>query len=384
MKSVAIVSPSFYPMIGGVEGYVLGVGSELVKLGFEADVYTPEKVFGRHCGVPEETIQGINVHRIKVPLEFSYRIKVWPGLVDALQSKRHDLIHVYSHDSYAAFALMAARRMNTPLVLTTYGPFETHSDYGPLRAGVFRIYDTVVTPRLMGRSSAVFVRYPALEAWVESFGLPPEHIHLEPSGIPKNSLILRRSERLRENMGGGPIILYLGRISPQKGVQYAVDSMVKISKRFPSSRMVFIGPDYTGYSSKLRERSTELGVSDNVAFLGPMEDEVEQLEAISACDVFVMPSSFEGFSQAVMKAMAQEKPVVVTNVGGLPYEVDYGKCGRICSYGDSNELAQNVIEVLGEPDSAAEMARSARARAESFTFDRLASRLATEYSKIAG
>ena len=371
-------------MIGGVEGYVLGVGSELVKLGFEADVYTPEKVFGRHCGAQEETIQGINVHRIKVPLEFSYRIKIWPGLVDALESKRHDLIHVYSHDSYAAFALMAARKMNIPFALTTYGPFETHSDYGPLRAGIFRVYDAVVTPRIMGRSTAVFIRYPALGTWVESFGLPPEHILLEPSGIPKDSLVPRRSERLREKLGGGPIILYLGRMSPQKGVQHAIDSMVNISKKFPGSKLVLIGPDYTGYCSELRERAAKLGVSDNVLFMGPIEDEGEQLEAISTCDVFVMPSSFEGFSQAVMKAMAQGKPVVVTDVGGLPYEIDYGKCGKSCRYGDPDALARSVLEILGEPEHAKEMARRARARAESFTFDVLANKLATEYSRIAG
>jgi glycosyltransferase involved in cell wall biosynthesis len=384
LTSVAIVSPSFYPMIGGVEAYVLGVGSELVKLGLDVDVYTPDRVLGRDCGAPEESIAGIRVHRIRVPLDVSYRIKVWPGLVDSLQSRSHDLVHVYSHDSYAAFALVAARRMSIPFVITTYGPFETHSDYGPLRAGAFRFYDAVITPQIMGRSSAVFIRYPQLAQWVESFGLSPDRIYLEPSGIPRDSLVPRKSGMLGRESDGGPVILYLGRISPQKGVQYAVESMVEVSKEYPESKLVLIGPDYTGYAEKLRALASELGVSASVLLMDPIREEEGQLEAISGCDIFVMPSSFEGFSQAVMKAMAQGKPVVVTNVGGLPYEVDYGKCGAVCDFGDPKALAVSVINLLGRKELAYEMVQRAKLRAQSFTFDVLASRLAGQYAKIAG
>ena len=110
-------------MIGGVENYVLGIGTELVKLGVEVDVYTPDKVLGKRCGAPNESVAGIMVHRVPVPFEASYRIKIWPGLTDSLRRGNHDLIHVYSHDSYAFYALIAARRMRVPLAITTYGPF---------------------------------------------------------------------------------------------------------------------------------------------------------------------------------------------------------------------------------------------------------------------
>jgi glycosyltransferase involved in cell wall biosynthesis len=384
MKSVAIVSPSFHPMIGGVEGYVLGVGSELAKSGLDVHVYTPRRVFGRDCGSAEETVSGISVHRITVPFELSYRIKVWPGLMEAIQSRSHDLVHVYSHDSYAGFALLAARRMSVPFAVTTYGPFETHSDYGRLKAQAFRFYDAVVTPQILGRASAVFIRYPALEEWVESFGLSPDRIHLEPSGIPKNSLGLRNSRKLRARLGDGPIILYLGRISPQKGVQFAVESMALVAKKFPNSKLVLIGPDYIGYSRELLAEAARMGVTDSLVLMDPIYDEDAQLEAISECDAFVMPSSFEGFSQAVMKAMAQGKPVVVTNVGGLPYEVEFGRCGVICDYGNPQALAECLLGVLSGINETFEMERRAQARAQSFTFDVLAARLAEQYSNIAG
>jgi len=270
-----------------------------------------------------------------------------------------------------------------PFAVTTYGPFETHNDYSPLRAGAFRIYDAVITPQILGRSSAVFIRYPALQGWVESFGLSPQRIHLEPSGIPRRSLDPRSSSNLRKKLGAGPIILYLGRISPQKGVQHAVASMREVAKRYANSKLVLIGPDYVGYSSELRARAAEMGIEENVLLMDPIYDEEAQLEAISECDVFVMPSSFEGFSQAVMKAMAQGKPVVVTNVGGLPYEIDYGKCGLICEYGDANALAECLLRLLSGESEASGKAQRAMERARDFTFDVLAAKLADWYSKIA-
>lgn len=383
MTSIAVVTPSFYPMIGGVENYVLGMGEVLARKGFEVHVYTPDRVLGNDCGTAEETVSGIHVHRIKVPLEFSYRIKVWPGLTDSLVDGSPDLIHVYSHDSYTMFALQAAKKLKVPVALTTYGPFETHSDYGPIRAGAFKIYDSLVTPSIMRRSSAVFVRYPSLIRWVESFGLERGRIHLEPSGIPEGSLSPRDPGKFRKQIGSsGPVIMYLGRISSQKGVQFAIDSMVGVTKAFPDAKLVLIGPDYSGFADELRRMADAKGVGSSVLIMKELRDEESQMEAIAGCDVFVMPSSFEGFSQAVMKAMAQGKPVVVTNVGGLPYEVDYGSCGSICEYGDSQGLADSIISLIRDRELAQRLGAGGKSRASMFTFDALAPQLAEHYSRL--
>src|SRR5215471_12323792 len=127
---IALVAPSFYPMIGGIELYVQRIGKELCELGYSVHVYTPDSVFGRRLPNAEESVDGVFVHRIHVPIDLSYRIRVWPGLKSALVKRRHDLIHVYSHDSYSIFAMAAASEAGLPLLITTFGPFETHSDYG--------------------------------------------------------------------------------------------------------------------------------------------------------------------------------------------------------------------------------------------------------------
>jgi glycosyltransferase involved in cell wall biosynthesis len=383
-SSIAIVSPSFSPMIGGIESYVHGVGKELVELGHEVHVYTPDSVLGRKIPNHRERLDGINVHRIGVRIDLSYRLKFWPDLLNDLKRDAPDIVHVYSHDSYALLALMAARSGQAPFLVTTYGPLETHSDYGFVETGLFRAYDSVVAPPLFHRCDFVMIRYPTIAHWLVSMHVARTKIRLEPSGIPRGALGQRDGSdfRVRHNIGG-PLILYLGRVSSQKGVQFAVESIKMVNKRFPDARLMIVGPDYSGFVSKIKSDAAKLGVSESVLILPPMLDEEAQLEALAACDVFVMPSSFEGFSQSVMKAMAQGRPVVVTNVGGLPYEVGYGKCGLISQYGDSASLANCILKLLGNPELSRQMGEQGKARAQDFTFDELARRISRVYNQLA-
>ena len=383
-SSIAIVSPSFYPMIGGIEAYVRGVGKELAKMGHDINIYTPDTVLGMRLPLPEEEVDGMMVHRLPVPIDISYRLKVWPDLLGELIRDSPDIIHVYSHDSYALIALLAARSKGTPMVLTTYGPLETHSDYGTIESGLFRVYDSVVSPVIFRRCARVMIRYPALSAWLRSMKLPAWKIRLEPSGVPEESLGQRDGRRFRERYGiEGPLVMYLGRLSEQKGVWFAVEAMKIVSERSPGARLVMIGPDYAGISTTIIERSRALGIEKNLLVIPPFLTEESQLEALAACDVFIMPSSFEGFSQAVMKAMAQGKPVVVTNVGGLPYEVGNGSCGLICEYGNPRSLADSVLRLLEDPALARELGAEGRARARNFTFERLAQGVAECYREIS-
>ncbi len=367
-------------MVGGIESYVLGIGKELSALGHEIHVYTPDSVLGKRIEGQSAQIDGIQVHRIHVSFEMSYRLRLWPGLSDALNRDNHDLVHVYSHDSYALSAAKATGKNDTPLMITTYGPFVTHSEYGFLKGALLRAYDSFITPSLLRKCASVLIRYPEILEWVQSFGLSGDCVHLEPSGIPKSYLSQVKNSPLKEKLGHkGRLVLYLGRLAPQKGVQYAIEAMKYVKKRVPDAKLIIAGPDYIGYSEHLRRLINKLDLSDNVTLLPLITDETTEAEVIASCDVFVMPSSFEGFSQAVMKAMAQGKPVVVTDVGGLPYEVDYGKCGVTCRFGDSQALGERISGLLESEETAERLGQSGRRRAELFTFDRLAPTLAKLY-----
>ena len=385
VASLGLVSPSFYPMIGGVESYVLGIGKELVGLGHEVTVYTPDSVFGRRLDGAPESIDGVTVRRIHVSLDLSYRLRFWPDLLQGISRDDPDNVHVYSHDSYVLPAMLAARSCRARFMVTTYGPFEAHSDYGRLEAGLLRLYDAAVSPSVFRRSDLVLIRYPLIAPWLRAMGVPGEKIRLEPSGIPQGSLPPRDGSRFKEAHGlSGPVVLYLGRISPQKGVQHAISAMRYVIERRSDATLVLIGPDYIGFSAELRSSAERTGVAKNLLILPSMSDEESQLEAIAACDVFLMPSAFEGFSQSVLKAMAQGKPVVVTMAGGLPYEIAYGECGYACPFGDARSIAEATLVLLQDGEMAARMGDAGRRRAALFTFDVLAKALSSTYTEVSG
>jgi glycosyltransferase involved in cell wall biosynthesis len=381
-KSIAVVTPSFYPMIGGIESYVRGIGSQLVRLGFKVHIYTPDSVLRNRLKPSEEIIEGMYIHRLPVTIDLSYRLRFWPTLYNALLSVKHDIIHVYSHDLYSISAFLAARKNYTPLILTTYGPFVRHSDYSTLKVAMFGIYDGLLTPMLFRNSEMVFVRYPELVKWVKSFGIEDERVGVEPSGMPSSYLKPGNKDEITKKFDEGPFLLYIGRISPQKGLKHLILSLKEISSFSRKVRLLLVGPDYTGYSDYLIKLASSIGVLDNVLLHKPITDEDKERNLLASCDILVMPSSFEGFSQAVLKAMAQGKPVVVTNVGGLPFEVGYGSCGIITRFADHHGMAKAVIRLLQDEELRRRMGEAGRERALSFTFENLAKKIASEYRKV--
>jgi glycosyltransferase involved in cell wall biosynthesis len=129
----------------------------------------------------------------------------------------------------------------------------------------------------------------------------------------------------------------------------------------------------------LRSRSSALGIDAHVHFLGPIYDFKEKMEAYSACDVLALPTAFEGTSQAIFEAMAQGKPVVATNVGGIPSQITDGVEGFLVEYGDPKQLASRLVQVLGDHPLALEMGRKGREKVMEHRYSILASKLASIY-----
>src|SRR6266849_4226146 len=119
--------------------------------------------------------------------------------------------------------------------------------------------------------------------------------------------------------------------------------------------MVGDGPDRPG----LEQRAHDLGIARDTLFLGYQED-VAQFYA--AFDALVLPSSNEGTPVSVIAALAAERPVVATRVGGVPDVVRDGEDGFLVEPGASDELAQRLAQLAGDPDLRERFGASGRAR----------------------
>src|SRR5712692_9403896 len=122
---IAQVNVYFQPfMLGGAEWYVYNVSRELADRGHEVHVFTAASYDGK-TAPDTETIDGINVHRLPMKIDWSYRMKVWSGLYEALVAQDFDVIHTYDYaQPHSAVAIRAGKSSGAGTVLTV---FDIHS-----------------------------------------------------------------------------------------------------------------------------------------------------------------------------------------------------------------------------------------------------------------
>lgn len=381
---IAQVNVFFKPfMVGGAEWYVYNMSRELTNKGHDVHVFTANRCNGKTAQA-SEVIEGVSVHRLPLRIDWSYRLKVWEGLSEALTSGSFDVIHTYDYaQPHSAVAVKAGRSSRSGTVLTV---FDVHSMIPRVwyKQYPVKLMERYLGKRTLGPADRVLVRAPNLIPPLLKLGGEQDRMTVTPSGIRDESLSSFDGREFlgKYNLSGSPVILYLGRMNPLKGPQYLVEAAPSILRAFPDASFVFVGPDQSGCVESLRARADRLGISSHVHFVGPIYDFVEKMQAYASCQVFVLPTAFEGTSQAIFEAMSQGRPVVATRVGGIPYQISDGVEGYLVEHGDSRALAEKVSEVLGNPALSAEMGRKGRERVMAHRYSVLSSALVEIYGGV--
>jgi glycosyltransferase involved in cell wall biosynthesis len=174
--------------------------------------------------------------------------------------------------------------------------------------------------------------------------------------------ILRRSFGIQLTQ---PVIVIIGRLHQSKHHHDLLAAAKQLTTNFPDLILFIIGDG--PLEEALRQQTRDLGLEQNVRFMGFMED-VREVLAIS--DVLVLPSEHEAFGRVVVEAMLMEKPVVATNVGGLS-ELVSPDTGLLVPVQCPEELGKAIKSIIIDPIRRIEMGRRGRERAvELFALDR--------------
>ncbi len=170
------------------------------------------------------------------------------------------------------------------------------------------------------------------------------------------------------------VILFLHRIDPKKGLDLLAKAFGSISRQFPNTHLVVAGPDNVGFTETARGYFKGAGVDDSAfTFTGMLEGSLKR-SALAAATVFVLPSYSEGFSMAVLEAMAAALPCVVTTGCNFPEAGEAGAANVVPA--EAEPLAQALAELLANPETAREMGRRARELVlKDYTWDSIAERM---------
>ncbi len=203
-----------------------------------------------------------------------------------------------------------------------------------------------------------------------------------PNGIDPQDLAGRPAKAAARRALGLPgdawVFGTLGRLHEQKGQAYLLDAAARLKTHLPRAVILLAG--YGPLETALKDQARRLGIADRVRFLGYRPD-VPLL--LSAMDVFVLPSLWEGMSNAILEAMAAELPVVATSVDGNVEQVAEGETGFLVPPADAASLAEAMLRLARDATRAQEMGRRARARVErEFSLDRMTQSYVALYRRL--
>lgn len=287
-------------------------------------------------------------------------------LMGIISREKIDIVH--SHASFSG--RIAGKLSGCRVVITCHG-------LGQGKNGFIQRVITGILSRFFTDSIIAISR--AVKISLMETGIPADMIKIIYNGIDLsgfNSI----EPRLKREFGltGSPVIGIVSRLVPEKGYEYALKAMPIVLKKFPGALMVIVGDG--PLRKALEDLCRSLEISGHVAFLG-YQDRVEGLTA--DFDVFLLPSISEGLGLSLLEAMALGKPVVATEVGGIPEVVKSGVNGLLVPPGDDRALAEATIKIL----SSRQMAFSLGQAAKNTVFDKFSAQYMAEktmeiYDKI--
>lgn len=330
-------------------------------------------------GTSHSQVDGFTVHRIRrskfeVPLLRRLWIKYFPWTkhqweyMFSVQQEidsiiRGNNIAIIESPEIWAEAFLYSFRRRVPIVIKLHTPLFIVRELDQLRYTLDRRFVEVVDEAWTRKADRV------ISASRDLAQLVARKYHLDAAGITvvpeavNAELFVPVDTPLR----GQPIVLFVGRLEPRKGIFDIADAMPNVLADCPGIRFVFLGGDMTtdGRSSKemLLTRMGRHGVAEKAEFPGRVtSDQVAEYHRQSAVSIF--PSTWENCAVACLEAMACGRPVIATNVGGFPEMIEQGKSGILVPPGRPDALAGAIKQLLASPEQARDLGRNARRRVE--------------------
>lgn len=294
-----------------------------------------------------------------------------PTLARLLRRERPDVFHAHMSSPVAAkWGLAAAVLTGVPAVL---GTVQVISNYFPDRSTRWQLR---LLANRVDRYLAVSREIAA--ALVKRYHWPAAKIEVVHNAVEVERFGSEAPPGLRGELGatGRPLILTAARLSDQKGHAILFEAATEVPEAVFA--LAGEGPERV----QLEELAERLGVADRIRFLGQRED---MPGLLAACDVFALPSLYEGTSLAVLEAMAARRPVVSSAIGGTEELIEDGRSGLLVPPCDAGALAAALRRLLGDVGLREQLVARARERVErEFTRAGMAARVSTVYRELLG
>jgi glycosyltransferase involved in cell wall biosynthesis len=307
---------------------------------------------------------------------FRKRARLDPFLLIRLERlfRRGSFDVVHGHPE--RIACLAAKLAGVPAVLMTYHLLGSRASGSIEPNWLWLAFEKF---RALAVDFTIAVSEVYARALVERFERKPEKVRFIANGIAVSPIPANEKEKICREFGlspAGPLLCTAARLSRQKGLEFLIRGMKEIARAFPDVGLLIVGEGEL--EGELKSLTSELGLASHVIFTGYRED---VLGLVASCDLFVLPSLWEGMPYSLLEAMLVSKPVVTTTVSS--HVVSDGQTGIVIPPADSTALAQAIIKILGTPELGSQMGRLGRERLEAhFSAEKMAEETFQVYNSI--
>ena len=380
--------------IGGPVISVSAAAETLAKKGHRVTVFTTSSNLDAELDVPYDRpvdVDGVEVwyFRREEPLQKwlpfvpylsrSMGFLYCPAMKGELERvmPRIDVVDTHMPFVYPSYAAAhAAFRHGRPLFYHQRGNF----DPGRLafRGRKKRLYISLVEKPIMRRATRLIALTEAECASFRALGVDTP-CEVVPNGIDLPPARPGAAERVEQKWGvaaDAQLILFLGRLHPQKGAETLLDAFARVQSAVPNAILMMAGPDEWRLETSWRERVASEGLADRVIFAGMLTGD-DKADVLARADLFCLPSLGEGFSMAVLEALAASTAVMLSPGCHFP-EVE-PEAGVIVE-ADAERMADAMVRLLADPARLRAMGDAGRKLvAERYTWDAVADRLIEVY-----
>lgn len=311
-----------------------------------------------------------------------------------------DVVHCHTWYTHLAGCLIK-KLFNIPLVLTTHS-LEPHRPWKVEQLGnAYHVSTWLERTAYQNADGVVAVSQAMMDDVHSLYGVPTDRIRIIPNGIDLDEYRPKPDEALLRSHGidpAKPIVLFVGRITRQKGVLHLIKAIRHLHQ--DTQVVLCAGAPDTKEIGREMEREVEQARRDSahpIIWIPQMLPKPSVIALYSHATVFVCPSVYEPFGIINLEAMACGAPVVASRVGGIPEIVVDGETGLLVRFqargpvdfepqdpeAFSRDLAQSINILLDDPAKRADMARKARQRVEDqFSWGQVAKRTHTFYEEL--
>ncbi|GAB4321285.1 MAG: glycosyltransferase [Candidatus Sumerlaeia bacterium] len=348
-RVIHVYKDYYPPVVGGIEKTI-----NLMAEGLQDEFDVRVLVANRRVRTEEEARRGVHVMKV-ASLGRVASAPLAPRFAALMREWRSDIWHFHCPHPTGELAWLWARPEGRAVV-------SYHSDivrqrwalwaYGPFLRRFLRQVDVVMPTSPDYRDTSPWLRPIRERCRIVPLGVALERFEPTPE-------LKRRAQAVRERLGGGPVVLFVGRFRYYKGLQFLLPAMTKV----PAARLALVGDG--PMRPRLESLARSLGIAGRIHWAGEVCD-AELPAWYYAADVFCLPSHLrsEAFGIAQIEAMACGVPVVSCRLNsGVPFVNRDGQTGRVVEPGDWRALAAGLNELLGDGELRRRLGEGARRRA---------------------